>query len=203
MLTQAPGGRDNAKMVPKAYFSDLMLARLDGSYYMRRDRILAVFIMHSDIKFKSMERGIQCDDEKVRDGENAQVIRTHNLQAQVQSNSLQQVVLTYSPVQSIYDHAEQQQHEQDIEFDPINNKEELRKREGRSASLSLAGISGTIKKNTQRFSKRFSANNPGLAPRRSARTSREVVHVSPLRTNIEMRHLSDVSDIERELGVEI
>jgi hypothetical protein len=47
-LTQAPGGRDNAKMVPKSYFTSLMLPQANGDYFLRSDRILAVFIISND-----------------------------------------------------------------------------------------------------------------------------------------------------------
>mmetsp|Transcript_42601 Transcript_42601/g.54775 ORF Transcript_42601/g.54775 Transcript_42601/m.54775 type:complete len:249 (+) Transcript_42601:736-1482(+) len=45
VLVQAPGGRDNAKMIPKSYFTSLMLPQANGNYFLRPDRILAVFIM--------------------------------------------------------------------------------------------------------------------------------------------------------------
>jgi hypothetical protein len=45
VLQQAPGGRDNAKMVSKATFADLALSQADGSYYLRPDRILAAFLL--------------------------------------------------------------------------------------------------------------------------------------------------------------
>jgi hypothetical protein len=48
VLTQAPGGRDNAKMVPKSYFTSLMLPQESGDYFLRSDRILAVFIISND-----------------------------------------------------------------------------------------------------------------------------------------------------------
>jgi hypothetical protein len=49
MLAQAPGGRDNAKMVPKSYFHSLMLPKDDGTYFLRPDRILAVFVINGNI----------------------------------------------------------------------------------------------------------------------------------------------------------
>jgi hypothetical protein len=39
ILQQAPGGRNNAKMVSKKTFEDLTLPHADGSYYLRPDRI--------------------------------------------------------------------------------------------------------------------------------------------------------------------
>jgi hypothetical protein len=45
VLQQAPGGRDNAKMVSKAAFTDLALPHADGNYYLRPDRILAAFLL--------------------------------------------------------------------------------------------------------------------------------------------------------------
>jgi hypothetical protein len=45
LLSQAPGGRDNAKMIPKSYFMSLMLPHADDNYFLRPDRILAVFII--------------------------------------------------------------------------------------------------------------------------------------------------------------
>ena len=37
-LTQAPGGRDRAKVVAKADFQDLSLAHEDGNFFLRPDR---------------------------------------------------------------------------------------------------------------------------------------------------------------------
>jgi hypothetical protein len=45
VLTQAPGGRDNAKMVSKALFQDLALPAPDGNYFLRPDRILGAFLL--------------------------------------------------------------------------------------------------------------------------------------------------------------
>jgi hypothetical protein len=49
VLVQAPGGRDNAKMVPKSYFTSLMLPQADGNYFLRPDRILGVFVMSRSV----------------------------------------------------------------------------------------------------------------------------------------------------------
>jgi len=43
VLHQAPGGRDNARVVTKPTFSGFSLESGDGSYFLRRDRILGVF----------------------------------------------------------------------------------------------------------------------------------------------------------------
>lgn len=48
VLVQAPGGRDNAKMIPRSTFDDLMLPHDDGNYFLRPDRILSIFIMKID-----------------------------------------------------------------------------------------------------------------------------------------------------------
>jgi len=45
VLQQAPGGRDNAKMVSKRTFEDLSLPSSDGCYYLRPDRILCCFLL--------------------------------------------------------------------------------------------------------------------------------------------------------------
>ena len=45
ILQQAPGGRNNAKMVSKKTFEDLTLPHADGSYYLRPDRIFAAIIV--------------------------------------------------------------------------------------------------------------------------------------------------------------
>jgi hypothetical protein len=45
VLTQAPGGRDNAKMVTKTLFQSLALPAADGNYFLRADRILAAFLL--------------------------------------------------------------------------------------------------------------------------------------------------------------
>jgi len=50
VLVQAPGGRDNAKMVPKPYFSSLSLPQFDGDYFLRPDRILGCFVFNSNVK---------------------------------------------------------------------------------------------------------------------------------------------------------
>eukprot|EP00615_Pteridomonas_danica_P006247 CAMPEP_0114341470 /NCGR_PEP_ID=MMETSP0101-20121206/9069_1 /TAXON_ID=38822 ORGANISM="Pteridomonas danica, Strain PT" /NCGR_SAMPLE_ID=MMETSP0101 /ASSEMBLY_ACC=CAM_ASM_000211 /LENGTH=693 /DNA_ID=CAMNT_0001475085 /DNA_START=3333 /DNA_END=5414 /DNA_ORIENTATION=+ len=47
ILLQAPGGRDNAKMVPRSTFNDIMLPQFDGTYFMRPDRILGIFVMNN------------------------------------------------------------------------------------------------------------------------------------------------------------
>ena len=44
-LTQAPGGRDNAKMVSKATFESLSMPDGDGNYFLRPDRILGCFLL--------------------------------------------------------------------------------------------------------------------------------------------------------------
>jgi len=58
VLLQAPGGRDNAKMVPKSYFTSLMLPEESGDYFLRSDRILAVFEIHSDVQLEPPTRFI-------------------------------------------------------------------------------------------------------------------------------------------------
>jgi hypothetical protein len=45
MLSQAPGGRDNAKMITKTLFHSLALPAADGNYFLRPDRILAAFFL--------------------------------------------------------------------------------------------------------------------------------------------------------------
>lgn len=45
VLNQAPGGRVNAKMVPKSAFTTLSLMQLDGYFYLRPDRILACMVV--------------------------------------------------------------------------------------------------------------------------------------------------------------
>ena len=47
VLEQAPGGREHAKMVPKMLFKDLSLEDEDGSFYLRADAILGIFIIDS------------------------------------------------------------------------------------------------------------------------------------------------------------
>jgi hypothetical protein len=44
ILTQAPGGRDNAKVVSKATFETFTLPHVDGSFFLRRDRIMGMFL---------------------------------------------------------------------------------------------------------------------------------------------------------------
>ena len=50
VLVQAPGGREHARMVPKAYFRDFSLEDEDGAYYLRKDAILGVFVVDSSQK---------------------------------------------------------------------------------------------------------------------------------------------------------
>ncbi len=44
-LMQAPGGRANAKMVGRASFGALSLPDASGNYFLRPDRILALFVL--------------------------------------------------------------------------------------------------------------------------------------------------------------
>jgi len=44
-VEQAPGGRENAKVVPKAHFSDFSAPLKDGKYFLRQDYIKAVFLL--------------------------------------------------------------------------------------------------------------------------------------------------------------
>jgi len=53
ILLQAPGGRDNAKMIPKPFFTSLSLPQDDGNYFLRPDKILAVFIIHKNVTLKN------------------------------------------------------------------------------------------------------------------------------------------------------
>jgi hypothetical protein len=62
ILTQAPGGRDHAKFVPRSIFEDISLPHADGNFFLRPDQILAVFMMdmekvpnRSDWYFNDME----------------------------------------------------------------------------------------------------------------------------------------------------
>jgi len=41
-VEQAPGGRENAKMVPKAMFTDFATPLKDGNYFLRPDYIKVV-----------------------------------------------------------------------------------------------------------------------------------------------------------------
>ena len=45
VLTIAPGGRDNARMVSKATFMALALPDADGNYFLRPDRIMGMFLL--------------------------------------------------------------------------------------------------------------------------------------------------------------
>jgi hypothetical protein len=47
-LTQAPGGRDNAKMVSKSTFKEFSLEHNNGNYFLRPDRIMGAFHYHSN-----------------------------------------------------------------------------------------------------------------------------------------------------------
>jgi hypothetical protein len=44
-LQQAPGGRDKARMVPRAVFQDLSLPHNDGTFYLRPNLVLGCFIV--------------------------------------------------------------------------------------------------------------------------------------------------------------
>jgi hypothetical protein len=50
VLVPAPGGREHARMVPKAYFRDFSLEDEDGAYYLRKDAILGAFVVDSSQK---------------------------------------------------------------------------------------------------------------------------------------------------------
>ena len=45
ILQQAPGGRENAKMVGKQIFGNFSLPQSDGNYFLRPDRILGAFLL--------------------------------------------------------------------------------------------------------------------------------------------------------------
>ena len=45
ILQQAPGGRENAKMVGKQIFANFSLPQSDGNYFLRPDRILGAFLL--------------------------------------------------------------------------------------------------------------------------------------------------------------
>jgi hypothetical protein len=45
ILQQAPGGRENAKMVGKQFFETFSLPQSDGNYFLRPDRILGAFLL--------------------------------------------------------------------------------------------------------------------------------------------------------------
>lgn len=47
ILQQAPGGRDNAKVVSKSTFNEFSLDHSDGNYFLRPDRILGCFYIDS------------------------------------------------------------------------------------------------------------------------------------------------------------
>jgi hypothetical protein len=47
-LMQAPGGRDNARVVPKANFTSLSLPDETGNYFLRPDRIMGMFLINPD-----------------------------------------------------------------------------------------------------------------------------------------------------------
>jgi hypothetical protein len=47
VLTQAPGGRDNAKMVSKSLFQVMSLPTKDGNFFLRKDRILGAFLLRA------------------------------------------------------------------------------------------------------------------------------------------------------------
>jgi hypothetical protein len=48
IIEQAPGGRDNAKVVSKATFEIFGLPHADGSYFLRPDRLLGAFLLDPD-----------------------------------------------------------------------------------------------------------------------------------------------------------
>ena len=45
ILQQAPGGRENAKMIGKQIFGNFSLPQSDGNYFLRPDRILGAFLL--------------------------------------------------------------------------------------------------------------------------------------------------------------
>ena len=45
ILQQAPGGRENAKMVGKQIFGNFSLPQSDGNYFLRPDRVLGAFLL--------------------------------------------------------------------------------------------------------------------------------------------------------------
>ena len=45
ILQQAPGGRENAKMVGKQIFGNFSLPQSDGNFFLRPDRILGAFLL--------------------------------------------------------------------------------------------------------------------------------------------------------------
>jgi hypothetical protein len=50
IIEQAPGGRDNAVVIPKIYFEDLSLPHIDGNYFLRPDRILGSFLFDPTVQ---------------------------------------------------------------------------------------------------------------------------------------------------------
>ena len=56
VLHQAPGGRDNAKMIAKSTFREFSLEQKDGNYFLRADRILGAFVVNSKEKFLMNEK---------------------------------------------------------------------------------------------------------------------------------------------------
>eukprot|EP00615_Pteridomonas_danica_P012831 CAMPEP_0114340744 /NCGR_PEP_ID=MMETSP0101-20121206/8577_1 /TAXON_ID=38822 ORGANISM="Pteridomonas danica, Strain PT" /NCGR_SAMPLE_ID=MMETSP0101 /ASSEMBLY_ACC=CAM_ASM_000211 /LENGTH=313 /DNA_ID=CAMNT_0001474101 /DNA_START=2348 /DNA_END=3289 /DNA_ORIENTATION=- len=98
LLIQAPGGRDNAKMIPKSTFMDLMLPRMEEGYFLRPDRILGIFIMEKNIRFKKFNsRKFECDSEILND-ENASIkLKANYIEAETNAEALlDMVVMQYN-----------------------------------------------------------------------------------------------------------
>jgi len=70
MVQQAPGGRDNAKVVGKVMFEDFSLAHEDGTFYLRSDRLMGAYLLdpaHPPGGFCEAEERLE--EERKRDSE--------------------------------------------------------------------------------------------------------------------------------------
>lgn len=83
VLVQAPGGRDNAKVVPKVYFELLSVRHPDGQYYLRPDRIQCSMLIdaHQALPAPSPEETSRLEAECRRDQE----VKQHLAEGEVEA----------------------------------------------------------------------------------------------------------------------
>eukprot|EP00615_Pteridomonas_danica_P002247 CAMPEP_0114355496 /NCGR_PEP_ID=MMETSP0101-20121206/20260_1 /TAXON_ID=38822 ORGANISM="Pteridomonas danica, Strain PT" /NCGR_SAMPLE_ID=MMETSP0101 /ASSEMBLY_ACC=CAM_ASM_000211 /LENGTH=501 /DNA_ID=CAMNT_0001497467 /DNA_START=467 /DNA_END=1972 /DNA_ORIENTATION=+ len=125
VLVQAPGGRDNAKMIPKSYFNSLSLPQTDGNYFLRPDRILAIFLTKSNLKIlrSSINNSIrtECDTQLKIEQENSKVLSHQYLVADSNARKIVKLTSTHNGMNE--NEEEEEEEDDDDDENEVNFEE--------------------------------------------------------------------------------
>jgi hypothetical protein len=142
-VEQAPGGRENAKMVGKAIFEDLSLPSTDGNYFLRPDMIKGCFLLDPTSGFpEGRDDSLdELENEKLRDKQVQKILKdiSHEMKKN-SSNTKEARMLRGMYVQPAIGHGHGHDEDKDQASSSSSKKKVVKKPSGSKGTKSLRSV---------------------------------------------------------------